>query len=59
MNYRTKKAQLQRECDDAANEYWQLPASQRPKAYKKWMKKVRNFSVFIGVLNKKDNNVDL
>lgn len=59
MNYRAKKNQLQRECDDAANEYWQLPASERPQAYRKWMKKVRNFSVFIGVLEKKDSNVDL
>ena len=59
MNYRAKKNQLQRECDDAAKEYWELPVSERPKAYEKWMKHVRNYSVFIGVLKKNDINTDL
>ena len=59
MNYRAKKNQLQRDRVDAATEYWHLPASERPQAYRKWMKKVRNFSVFIGVLERKDSNVDL
>ena len=58
MNYRAKKNQLQRECDDAANEYWKLPASERPKAYEKWMKHIRNYAVFIGVLEKNGRNVD-
>jgi len=59
MSYNQKKTQLQREADQAANDYWNLPKEKRDEGYELWMKKVKKVSEFIDVYKKKDSNTDL
>ena len=59
MSYNQKKAQLQREADQAANDYWNLPLEKRDEGYELWLKKVKKVVEFIDVYKKKDNIVDL